>query len=151
MREEIIQILPVVNVIVCDQDRFLMIQEAKESCQGLWHLPAGGIHKAETLGDAAVREVKEEAGLEIKPQGIFEIHRDIQVPHELWRYVVTGTVIGGTIKKDSDEESLQADWFFIDELQELALRNNLVLPLLERFHKNPTLTIPIESYFQYNQ
>lgn len=150
MREEIIQILPVVNVIVCDQDRFLMIQEAKESCQGLWHLPAGGILKAEALGDAAIREVKEESGIDIEPEGIFEIHRDIQEPHELWRFVVVGKAVGGILKKDSDDESLQAEWFFLDELQELALRNDLVLPLLERYQQKPFNTIPIESYFHYN-
>lgn len=148
MREEVVQVLPVVNVIVFEQDRFLLIQEAKESCQGLWHLPAGGILKGESLPQAAIREVAEESGLIIEPVGIFEVHRNVQDPHELWRFIVVGKPSGGSLKKNPDKESLQADWFFMDELSELSLRNKMILDLLMRYQTNPKY-IPIEAYHHF--
>ena len=49
-----------------------------------------------------------------------------------YRFVVTGTVVGGKLKTpaDADSESLQAKW--IDDLSELTLRASDVLPLIER-------------------
>ena len=148
MREEVVQVLPVVNVIVCEEDRFLLIQEAKESCQGLWHLPAGGILKGETLPQAAIREVVEESGLIIEPVGLFEVHRNIQDPHELWRFIVVGKPAGGKLKKTPDKESLQADWFYIEELADLSMRNKMVLELLKRFQKKPQM-ISIDAYHHF--
>lgn len=148
MREEVVQVLPVVNVIVCEEDRYLLIQEAKESCQGLWHLPAGGILKGETLPQAAIREVTEESGLIIEPIGLFEVHRNIQDPHELWRFIVIGKPIGGVLKKTPDKESLQADWFFIEELAELSMRNKMVHELLIRYQKNPRI-ISMDAYHHF--
>lgn len=144
MREEVVQVMPVVNVIVFEEDRFLLIQEAKESCQGLWHLPAGGILKGESLPKAAIREVAEESGIIIEPMGLFEVHRNVQDPHELWRFIVVGKPLGGKLKKDPDKESLQADWFFMEELAELSLRNKMILDLLKRYQANPKI-IPMEA------
>ena len=148
MREEVVQVLPVVNVIVYEENRFLLIQEAKESCQGLWHLPAGGILKGESLPQAAIREVVEESGIIIEPIGLFEVHRNVQDPHELWRFIVVGKSAGGKLKKKADKESLQADWFFIEELSDLSLRNQMILGLLKRYQTNP-LIIPINAYHHH--
>ena len=39
----------VVAAVVIDNDKVLMIQEAKPSCRGQWYLPAGRVEKKETL------------------------------------------------------------------------------------------------------
>ena len=43
-----------------------MMQEAKSSCAGQWYLPAGKMEPGEDIVEAAVREVKEETGLEFE-------------------------------------------------------------------------------------
>ena len=42
------------------------MQEAKSSCAGQWYLPAGKMEPGEDIVEAAVREVKEETGLEFE-------------------------------------------------------------------------------------
>ena len=43
-----------------------MMQEAKSSCAGQWYLPAGKMEPGEDIVEAAVREVKEETGLDFQ-------------------------------------------------------------------------------------
>eukprot|EP00116_Pleurobrachia_bachei_P008264 sb/3468526/ len=60
----------VAAVILNNDNKILMIQEAKPSCRGLWYLPAGRVEKGESLVDAVKREVEEEAGVQFEPTGI---------------------------------------------------------------------------------
>ncbi|QHW34027.1 NUDIX hydrolase [Paenibacillus rhizovicinus] len=59
--------MPVVRVIVMDkQDRVLLIQTRHTKSDGFyWIVPGGRIEEGEFSRDAAIREVKEETGLDI--------------------------------------------------------------------------------------
>ena len=47
--------------------KILWIRRGLEPCKGLWAMPAGFMEQGESLQQAAVRELKEETGLEIAP------------------------------------------------------------------------------------
>jgi 8-oxo-dGTP diphosphatase len=55
-----------VGVVVWHGDRLLLVQRARPPRQGQWSLPGGGQQLGETLTEAARREVREEAGLEVE-------------------------------------------------------------------------------------
>ena len=48
-------------------------QEAKSSCAGQWYLPAGRMEPGEEVTEAAIREVKEETGLDFEPSTLLSI------------------------------------------------------------------------------
>jgi ADP-ribose pyrophosphatase YjhB (NUDIX family) len=52
----------------------LLIQRAKGALQGLWSLPGGHIEPGERAKTAALREVREEAGVEASLAGLLDIH-----------------------------------------------------------------------------
>jgi ADP-ribose pyrophosphatase YjhB (NUDIX family) len=54
-----------VGVVVCRADRVLLIQRGKPPRQGQWSLPGGVQELGETVAAAALREVREETGLDI--------------------------------------------------------------------------------------
>ncbi|MEG2200108.1 MAG: NUDIX hydrolase, partial [Anaerovorax sp.] len=55
-----------VRVIIRNGDgKILMVRQSHEG-RSIWMAPGGGIEAGETSAEAAVREVKEETGLDIK-------------------------------------------------------------------------------------
>jgi 8-oxo-dGTP diphosphatase len=53
-------------ILIKKEDRFLLVQENGARVRGLWNWPQGKVEEGETTEQAAVREVKEETGLNIK-------------------------------------------------------------------------------------
>jgi len=116
-------------VIFNEKGEVLMMQEAKSSCAGQWYLPAGKMEPGEDIVEAAVREVKEETGLDFQVSSLLLV----ESAGGCWfRFIVTGTVIGGRLKTpaDADSESLQAKW--VEDISKMSLRANDILPHIER-------------------
>ncbi len=55
---------PGVAVVILDEKKRVLLQ--KRADVGLWGLPSGHVEKGETVAEAAIREMKEEANLEIR-------------------------------------------------------------------------------------
>lgn len=56
----------VVGCLLKKDNKYLLVQENQSSARGLWNLPAGHVDKNEELKAAAIRETKEETGLEVR-------------------------------------------------------------------------------------
>lgn len=115
-------------VLINEHNEVLMIQEAKQSCAGKWYLPAGRMEPGEDIVEAAKREVLEETGLSMDVVTLLAM----ECAGGSWfRFLLTGRVTGGELKtpQRADSESLQAKW--VDDLNELSLRANDILPLIE--------------------
>jgi 8-oxo-dGTP diphosphatase len=54
-----------VGAVAVDSDRLLLIRRATPPEAGRWSLPGGRVEHGETMAEAVVREVSEEAGLEV--------------------------------------------------------------------------------------
>ena len=52
-------------IVLDDKDRMLMVKQHHED-HDIWMVPGGGIEDGESAAEAAVREVKEETGLDIE-------------------------------------------------------------------------------------
>ncbi len=67
-----------VAVVVEKDNKILLAQEAKdkpyEKSKNLWTIPAGKVELQENLIQSAIREVKEETGLNIKLNGLIGIY-----------------------------------------------------------------------------
>ncbi|MFM7296517.1 MAG: phosphoribosylformylglycinamidine cyclo-ligase [Planctomycetota bacterium] len=63
----------VAALVVDGRGRVLLVRRALDPCKGEWALPAGFQEIDEQPAETAVREVREEAGLEIRPQSVFDL------------------------------------------------------------------------------
>lgn len=75
---QIINVLPIICVDVVIQNQageYLLLKRVNEPMKGYWWVVGGRLQKGETLKQAAVRKVKEEAGLDVEgvvPIGYYE-------------------------------------------------------------------------------
>ncbi|XP_061529237.1 LOW QUALITY PROTEIN: 8-oxo-dGDP phosphatase NUDT18 [Phycodurus eques] len=122
-----------VTYIVCavifnDEEEVLMVQEAKQDCYKKWYLPAGRVEVGESLQEALLREVKEEAGFECQPITLLLIQE--QGPQWI-RFIFLAKITGGSVKtlSSADQESLQAAWW--DRRAPLPLRARDILRLID--------------------
>jgi acetyl-CoA carboxylase carboxyl transferase subunit beta len=70
------KILAAAAVIINERDEVLLIRRGHEPAKGKWSLPGGSVQPSETPAQAALREVREETGLEV------------ELVAELWRISV---------------------------------------------------------------
>ncbi|HLB23174.1 MAG TPA: NUDIX hydrolase [Dehalococcoidia bacterium] len=109
----------VVAVIVERGGRVLLQQRAIEPRRGYWTFPGGFLEFGESPADGAVRETKEEVGLDVSLTALHGVYARTDVGIVL-------VVYRGTSESDDayvgDFESMAVRWYAIDELpwEELA-------------------------------
>jgi len=62
-----------VGVVVWKDDKVLVVRRGKPPRDGQWSIPGGGQELGETVRETAVREVREETGLEIRLIGLVDV------------------------------------------------------------------------------
>lgn len=104
-------------------DKILLVQEN----DGQWSLPGGWVDVLETLYSNTVKEVKEEAGLDVKPQFLIAIHEQHKrnypaFAHRVLKTFVMCELLGGEFQPNS--ETLQSAYFGIDEIPNMHNEKN---------------------------
>jgi 8-oxo-dGTP pyrophosphatase MutT (NUDIX family) len=113
-----------VAVLIQKDDKFLLGQEATPIIYGLWNWQQGKAENNESLEDAAVREVKEETGLEVSlVRKLTVINNPFAGTKET--HVYLGEIIGGEFAYTEDE-ILDLRWFTKEEI--FAMRSQLSGP-----------------------
>jgi ADP-ribose pyrophosphatase YjhB (NUDIX family) len=80
-------VVPSANVIVVNDDGMILL--IRRTDNGNLALPGGGMDLGETITHAAIREVKEETGLDVEITGLIGIYTN---PHHLIEYTSDGEV-----------------------------------------------------------
>ncbi|MGC9315255.1 MAG: NUDIX domain-containing protein [bacterium] len=115
---------PCVGALVIDNGRIALIKRSIEPFKDFWDIPGGFLDETEHPKDGAVREVREETGLEIEPTEILDIFIDsyagCQYTHNVY-YIAKP--VGG--KLTACDESSDARWFPLSDLpNEIAFPNH---------------------------
>ena len=119
-----------VGAVVVHDGRVLLVRRGTEPLKGHWTLPGGMLEVGEALTTGAVREVREETGLEVEPIELIElldrIHREGN--RVRYHYVIADylcRVIGGELRAASDANAVR--WVERSEWSSHPPRRTLVL------------------------
>lgn len=123
-------------VLIGDAGRVLLGRRNIEPGRGRWSFPSGYVNRGEVVEEAAVREVREEMGVEVRLTGLVGIYSERGNPVIL--VVYAGEIATGVERADGLELS-DVGWFPPSELPEMAfphddriLQDWLGLPSLEQ-------------------
>lgn len=105
---------PTVSILVASDNKVLLGKRLGDPGKGKWALPSGYIEFEDDFLTAAVREVREETGLEIEIISILNVQSAFLPPeyHFLGIYLLA-EVTGGSLNPGDDLED--ADWFSASE------------------------------------
>jgi len=109
------------TIIRADDARLVLVRRAIEPGYGLWVFPGGFVDRGEELPRAAIREAREESGLDVRLDRLVNIY---SYPDAAVIIVVyAATALAGQLC--GDDECLEARLFRADEIpwDELAFRS----------------------------
>lgn len=109
--------------------KILLIQRNNPPFQGYWAFPGGFVEMGETLGHCAVRELKEETGLENIELNQFRaygaVNRDPR--GRTVSVVYYGFANPAKVNINADDDAAAAQWFPINYLPKLAFDHKEIL------------------------
>ena len=120
----------------------LLIERGIEPFKGKWAFPGGFLNMDETAGEGAMRELKEETGLENAYIEQFNTYSEpVRDPRERVITIAHYALVRIQEVKGGDDAA-KAQWFPIDEVPQLAFDHDKILrdamrKLRERIHFEP--------------
>lgn len=125
--------IPGVGVAVISEGRVLLIQRGRGAQAGKWAVPGGKVDLGETLRETAVREVREETGLDIDLGDAVWVGESIGPgdPPE-WHYTLVDfvAVVNGDLSAEPADDAADLRWVTIDEARAMDLTPTM-FPLLD--------------------
>lgn len=124
-------VVPSTTAVVVDSEGRIALVHRKDN--GLWALPGGGMELGESIEDCAVREVKEETGLDVEITGLVGVYTNPQHVIEYsdgevrqqFSLCFTTSLVGGTLAYD--EESTDIAWVAPADVRGLTMHPSMWL------------------------
>jgi NAD+ diphosphatase len=117
-------------IVLVERGNELLLARSRHFMPGMYSVLAGFVEPGESLEEAVVREVKEEAGIEIKGIKYFG-SQPWPFPHSLM-IGFTASYAGGEISLD-DKEIEDAGWFSVEKLPRIPGKISIARKLIDGF------------------
>ncbi len=101
-----------VNVAIMDEGKILL---TKREDFETWILPGGGVEAGESLVQAAIRETKEETGLDVELTRLVGVYSRLSNMSPAHIVLFAARPMGGEIKCQ-EGETIAVEWFAFDEI-----------------------------------
>ncbi len=114
------------GAVVHDGSRVLLVRRRFPPNEGRWALPGGLVELGETVEEAAVREVREETGLDVSIEGLLDVGTDIHPgkgPRPRYHYILVDYAARatGASRVVLNGESSSFGWFSEPEARRLDM------------------------------
>jgi len=128
-------LVPAASAIVVDDEGRILLHRRRDNA--MWALPGGKMEIGESLSGCAIREVKEETGLDIEILGVVGIYTD---PKHVFAYddgevrqefsiCFSARIVGGSLA--ASEESFEVTFASTTEIRDLQMVESIRLRVLD--------------------
>ncbi len=121
-------------ILISKQNSVLLIERGREPFKGRWALPGGFVDMDESLETACQRELEEETGILISDFIQFKafgaVDRD---PRHRTISVIFYAFTPDELIANAGDDAVNAQWFPLDQLPELAFDHQLILEEFKAF------------------
>lgn len=108
--------------------KVLLIQRANEPYKGCWAFPGGFMEMNETTEQCAIRELKEETGLDVREMKQLGCYSDVdRDPRGRTITVAYLAFIDEPQEVQGLDDAAKAEWFPINDLPELAFDHDMIM------------------------
>jgi ADP-ribose pyrophosphatase YjhB (NUDIX family) len=134
-------LVPAASAVVVDQAGRILLHRRDDN--ELWSIPGGAMEVGERIADTAVREVKEETGLDVQPEALVGIYTN---PRHVVEYAdgevrqqfsvcFACRVVGGELT--TSEESLEVGFFAPAEIEAMPMHESIRLRIRHYLEHRP--------------
>jgi 8-oxo-dGTP diphosphatase len=106
------------SVIVLNENNEILLMRGRRG----WEMPQGCVEEGETIRDAAIREVKEETGIEVELICFCGLYQNIT--RGVCNNIFTGKPVGGTLT--TSIESDEVGYFSLEEARKMITWGNFM-------------------------
>jgi ADP-ribose pyrophosphatase YjhB (NUDIX family) len=131
-----------VGAVMIENGRVALIRRGHEPLAGEWSIPGGVLEVGELLREAAVREAREETGLEVETSELLGVYDRVLRDEDgktMYHYVLVDFLcrrISGELKAAGD--AVDAHWFTFEEIEALSLATETAEVIRLGFKKSNT-------------
>ncbi|MET3942693.1 8-oxo-dGTP diphosphatase [Paenibacillus sp. PvP094] len=104
------------SVIVLNENNEILLMKGRRG----WEMPQGCVEQGETIRQAAVREVKEETGIDIELIQFCGVYQNIT--RGVCNHIFTGKPVGGTLTTSHESEAV--GFFTLEQADEMITWGN---------------------------
>ncbi|WP_226671993.1 NUDIX hydrolase [Rossellomorea aquimaris] len=109
-------IVSAATIVINDQQEILLIKGPRRG----WEMPGGQVEEGESLKDAAIRETKEESGIDVEIVSFCGVYQNVK--RSICNTLFLAKPVGG--EPTTSSESLEVAFFPIEKALELVTHSN---------------------------
>lgn len=110
-------VIHVSTIISNEQNQILFVKEKKEAVFNKLNLPGGHLKAGEGLVEGAIRETKEEVGVDAEIEGLVGVYTSVGENHYL-HFIFAAKIVSGVPTPDKSEIN-DIVWYSADEIQQV--------------------------------
>lgn len=136
---------PTADCIIYDEVKGVVLIERKNIPLGL-ALPGGFIDTGESVEDAAIREMKEETGLDVELLGILGVYSDPKRDPRFHTLTVTfvAKALDINILQAGDDAS-NANFYLLEDIPSLCFDHNIAIDQFKQYLKGTRTLLPCQE------
>lgn len=125
------------RAVIFDENGKVLVQHHSSSDPDFYRLPGGGVRLREKIEDSVVREIREEAGLNVRVDRLLWV-RDFldQFPYHSIELFFLATVVGGEFKPTPEAENIELLFVTPEELDKRVFYPKAFIPKLKLLRDN---------------